>query len=101
MVWALATGAWGQASGTTTTVVIVLGSLNAAALGSAAWWLRRPRRQAHLWAALVLIANAALTLTDQMGWVDTVYLALTLAALAAVLVRTRWYWRGAARRARR
>ena len=81
--------------------IAVLALINMAALMSAAWWLRERRRQAHAWAILVLTANAALTLTDQMGWIDTLFLALTLAALVIVLIRTRWYWGRAARRAHR
>lgn len=100
VVWALVSGSWGDSSGTANAVVVVLGAFNAAALGSAALWLRSQQRQSHLWAVLVLIANAALTLTDQMGWFDTLYLALTIAALVAVLIKTRWYWRRAARRGR-
>ena len=101
VAWALATDAWASGSAASTGTLIVLVALNGTALLSAAWWLRRQRRQAYLWAVLVLLANAALTLTDQMGWVDTLYLALTLAALAAIAYRTRWYWARAARRERR
>lgn len=99
-MWALASGAWAHQGATAGVVLVMLGLLDLAALGSAAWWLRRQRRQAHLWALLVLLANAALTITDQMGWIDTLYLAATLAAVIAVLLRTRWYWARAARRAR-
>lgn len=101
VVWALVTGAWSHQGIAAGIVLVALGLLNLGALISAAWWLRRQKRQAHVWAALVLLANAALTVTDQMGWIDTLYLAITLAALGAVLVRTRWYWRRAARRAPR
>ena len=98
VVWALATDAWTSDGLAATTTIVVLGVLDAAALGSSAWWLRRQAPTPYVWAVLVLVANAALTLTDQMGWVDTLYLALTLTALGSVLLRTRWYWRRAARR---
>lgn len=101
VVWALATGAWGDPGTPEITIIVVLGILDAIALGAAALWLRRPHRSSHLWAVLVLTANAALTLTDQMGWIDTLFLALTLAALAVVLVRTRWYWQRTARQGQR
>lgn len=94
-------GTWSAQGTAAVVVLLVLGLLNLVALGSAAWWLTRQRRQSYLWALLVLLANAALTLTDQMGWVDTLYLAATLAAMISVLVRTRWYWARAARRERR
>ncbi|MFY9232333.1 MAG: hypothetical protein WAO50_10545 [Candidatus Nanopelagicales bacterium] len=95
----LVVGAWGSQGTGAFIAIAVLALINMAALVSAAWWLRERRRQAHAWALLVLTANAALTLTDQMGWIDTLYLALTLAALVIVMVRTRWYWGRAARRA--
>ena len=98
VAWAIASGAWTSEGLAAVALITVLGILDLAALGSAAWWLRRQAPPPYVWAVLVLVANAALTLTDQMGWVDTLYLALTLTALGSVLLRTRWYWRRAARR---
>lgn len=100
-ITSLVVGAWGSQGTSAFIAIAMLALINMAALMSAAWWLRERRRQAHAWAILVLTANAALTLTDQMGWIDTLFLALTLAALVIVLIRTRWYWGRAARRAHR
>ncbi|HSN78241.1 MAG TPA: hypothetical protein VL334_24480 [Anaerolineae bacterium] len=82
-------GAPDQASTAGIIAVLMLG--NAAALALAGWGLGRRSQLAWLFALALLLVNTVLTVADQMGLWDWLFLALELAMLGLLLAVARRY----------
>ena len=90
LVWVL--GGAGPATGTGRLLVVLALVVDAAALALAAVAVGRHWRGAEWWAVLVVLANLATTLTDDLGGADLalfVPLLLTLGLLVAVIASGR------------
>jgi hypothetical protein len=74
-------------------VMAVLAWVSAAVLAGLAFLLSKRVRLAFYMAILLLILIAALSVTDQVGWLDLAALAISVAPLVLLLKDRAWYLR--------
>lgn len=72
-------------------IMVSLALLTSAALAVLFIFLRRQNRLAYLLGLVFLFFIILLTVTDDLGWIDFLFLAVTVIPIVLLLVNRKWY----------